>query len=98
MEGALPWIPLVIAILTAGVAWGSMRSMVLSFREELKDMRSALSGFRDTISIVAALQATQRMHEAELLRVREFGHDTRNAVTKAISEVSERVARLEGSE
>lgn len=65
-------------------AWAALRATVATLTKDVGELKSLLL-------TVTTIQAEHRTLESELDRVRETGHQTRNALMI----VSERVARLE---
>lgn len=79
------WVAAVVAAVLGFVgAWAALRATVATLTKDVGELKSLLL-------TVTTIQAAQRALESELDRVRETGHQVRNALMV----VSERVARLE---
>lgn len=85
------WVPLLAMVVTAGVAWGGMRSSHMRVTEELRDLRLVVAEFRATVAAVATLSAVVQSLQTEMVHTR----DGCAADHRRITDLLERVVRLE---
>lgn len=92
MHDVPSWVEAALAaVIGFAGAWAALRVTVAGLKEDVAALKSL-------VLMVNTLQAQATAFGAELERVRENGHATRDRMQALTVALSERIARLEGAE